>query len=199
MAGTPSERRLPTTPAILGFQTGANLIPQGNPRDITIVPGLNTVHLDKAFPVEMGTVYSFGIKSTSGWLCIGFDSANPHAGGTAIIDNAPQAPLDLVFTLEIVSDIAAVPGGPPLALVLDPVRPNPSRGGALTVRFTLPTAAPARVELLDVSGRRIASREVGAGRHTLDLGQGQHLAPGLYLVRLTQGANTRVTRTVVLR
>jgi hypothetical protein len=90
-------------------------------------------------------------------------------------------------------------GGVPFAFALDPVRPNPSRGGALTVRFSLPTAAPARLDLLDVAGRRIASHEVGAGQHTLDLGGGQHLAPGLYLVRLTQGTNTRTTRVAVLR
>jgi hypothetical protein len=94
--------------------------------------------------------------------------------------------------------VAGVPLGAPLALTLDPVRPNPSRGGALTVHFSLPTDAPAQLELLDVAGRRIASHEVGIGQHTLDLGQGQHVAPGLYLVRLTQGVNTRTTRAVVL-
>ncbi len=85
-----------------------------------------------------------------------------------------------------------------LTFALDPVRPNPSRGGALTVHFSLPIDAPARVDLLDVAGRRIASHEVGIGQHTLDLGVGQHLTPGLYLVRLTQGANTRTTRVAVL-
>jgi hypothetical protein len=85
------------------------------------------------------------------------------------------------------------------SFVLDPVRPNPSRGGSLTVHFSLPTDAPARLELLDVAGRRIASHDVGMDRHTLDLGAGQHLAPGLYLVRLAQGANTRTTRVAVLR
>ena len=39
---------------------------------------------------------------------------------------------------------------------------------------------------------------LGAGRHTVDLAAGQQLAPGLYLVRLTQGVNERVTRAVVL-
>ena len=37
------------------------------------------------------------------------------------------------------------------------------------------------------------------GRHTVDLVAGRNLAPGLYLVRLTQGADTRVARAVVLR
>jgi hypothetical protein len=87
-------------------------------------------------------------------------------------------------------------------LSLASVRPNPSHGSALSVRFTLPSAAAASLELLDVSGRRIAAREVGSlgsGQHTLDLGDGQCPAPGLYLVRLTQGANTRTTRVAVLR
>jgi hypothetical protein len=89
-------------------------------------------------------------------------------------------------------------GNATLTFALDPVHPNPSRGGALTVHFSLPTDAPARLELLDVAGRRIASHVVGMDQHTLDLGQGQHLAPGLYLVRLTQGTNTRTTRVAVI-
>ena len=90
----------------------------------------------------------------------------------------------------------------PLVFALAGVRPNPSRGERLSVAFTLPTAATARLELLDVSGRRVVEREVGslgAGPHAVDLGQGTRLAPGLYLVRLTQGANTRVARVAVLQ
>ena len=98
-----------------------------------------------------------------------------------------------------VDGLIAVPGVASLTFALDPVRPNPLRGGALTVQFTLSTDAPARLDLFDVAGRRIASHEVSIGQHTLDLGAGQHLAQGLYLVRLTQGANTRTTRVAVLR
>jgi hypothetical protein len=88
------------------------------------------------------------------------------------------------------------------SLALDPVRPNPSTGEALTVCFSLASSQPATLELLDVTGRRIVRREVGsmgAGPRTLDLREGQRLAPGLYLVRLTQGANTRVVRVVALK
>jgi hypothetical protein len=88
------------------------------------------------------------------------------------------------------------------ALALDPVRPNPVRGGPLAVRFTLPGAAAASLELFDVAGRRIATREVGAlgvGRHTLELRESAGLAPGLYLVRLTRGPDAQVTRVVVLK
>jgi hypothetical protein len=87
------------------------------------------------------------------------------------------------------------------ALALDPVRPNPASGRALTVRFTLPSAAPALLELLDVAGRRVASREVGSlgvGSHTTDLNEGGRLAPGIYLVRLTQGTNQQARRVAVV-
>ena len=97
---------------------------------------------------------------------------------------------------------ADAPGDAALTFALDPVRPNPTRAGTLTVRFTLASAAAASLELLDVAGRRIATREVGSlgtGRHALDLGEGQRLAPGLYLVCLRQGTNTRVTRVAVLK
>ena len=99
-------------------------------------------------------------------------------------------------------DVTDVPGGVSLAFALEPVRPNPSRGGGLTVQFTLVSAAAASLELLDVAGRRIAEREagsLGAGHHSLELGAGFRLAPGLYLVRLRQGTNSRVTRVAVLR
>lgn len=99
-------------------------------------------------------------------------------------------------------DAAGVPGEVSLAFALDPVCPNPTRGGVLTVRFTLPAAAPASLELLDVAGRRVAAREVGSlgeGIHTLDLGEGLRSAPGLYFVCLRQGGNARTARVAVLK
>lgn len=87
----------------------------------------------------------------------------------------------------------------PHSFALDPIRPNPSRGGALTVHSSLPTTEPARLELIDVAGRRFASRDVGIGQTTFDLGKGLDLAPGLYLVRLRQGPYVRVTRVAALR
>lgn len=88
-----------------------------------------------------------------------------------------------------------------LEFVLDAPRPNPAIDGRVTVTFALPIGAPARLELLDVAGRRVATREVGslgAGRHTVVLGDGHRLAPGVFLVRLTQGPEIRVRRVVVI-
>jgi hypothetical protein len=80
------------------------------------------------------------------------------------------------------------------------VLPNPS-GGVLSVTFSLPGAAPATLELFDVTGRRLAERAVGqlgAGTHQLRLDSDRvRPAAGLYLVRLRQSGRERVVRVVI--
>jgi hypothetical protein len=74
--------------------------------------------------------------------------------------------------------------------------------GNLTVMFSLPSAASARLELLDITGRRVAGAEVGSlgpGSHAVNLAQGARIPPGIYLVRLTQGPNARVMRAAFLK
>jgi hypothetical protein len=84
---------------------------------------------------------------------------------------------------------------------LEPPRPHPARASRLRVGFSVRSDEPATVELLDVGGRRIVSRSVGAlgaGSHEIDLAEGQRLRPGVYLVKLSAGAESRVMRVVVL-
>ncbi len=86
-------------------------------------------------------------------------------------------------------------------LALAAPTPNPSRTGALLVRFTLPSDAAASLELFDVAGRRVVARDVGslgAGAHTVDLTAGKRPAAGIYFVRLRQDDGLRVRRLVVL-
>jgi hypothetical protein len=98
--------------------------------------------------------------------------------------------------------VVGVPGaGSTLVFGLDGVRPNPTLGRELVVQFTLPVGEPAQLELLDVQGRRVTARQVGAlgvGRHAIDLAEGRRIPPGVYMVRLTQGVHVRVRRVVVL-
>lgn len=87
------------------------------------------------------------------------------------------------------------------ALALEGVSPNPSTGGRIRVQFVLPNSDAATVSLFDVAGRRIASADVGslgAGPHAIDVTAGQRLAPGVYIVRFTEGAATLSTRAIVL-
>ena len=99
-------------------------------------------------------------------------------------------------------ETTAVGPQPSAVFALDGVRPNPAVGRTLNVSFSLPAARRARLELLDVMGRLVASADVGAmgaGGHVVDLAAGRPLAPGLYLVRLTQGGEARTARVVVTR
>lgn len=95
----------------------------------------------------------------------------------------------------------AVPPPPAAAFALAGARPNPAPG-PLAVEFTLPDAAPATLELLDLAGRRLLSREVGslgAGRHVVPFIAAQPLRPALYFVRLTRDGRALVARACVVR
>jgi hypothetical protein len=86
------------------------------------------------------------------------------------------------------------------AFGLQPLR-NPSPGGRLHVSFSLGTSAPATLELLDVSGRRVTRRQLGArgpGRYELVLGAGRRLQSGIYFIRLVQGDRIATRRVSVL-
>ena len=87
-------------------------------------------------------------------------------------------------------------------LALHGMTPNPGPVGEGLVRFALPDGSPARLEVMDVSGRRVFAREVGslgAGEHVVRLGGTGSLAPGLYLLRLTQGGRTLTAKAVTTR
>ena len=100
-----------------------------------------------------------------------------------------------------VTTVDVPPATPPLEFALEGVRPNPARRGSLVVHFTLAEAGASQIELFDVRGRRVAGREVRgeSGRHdAIDLAEMQSIPVGVYLVRLTQGTQTRVGRVVVV-
>lgn len=87
-------------------------------------------------------------------------------------------------------------------LALSDVRPNPVTG-PWSIAFSLGSREPARIELFDVTGRRVLSREVGslgAGSHTVALTREERPATaGLYFIRLTQGSESRLVRVTLLR
>jgi hypothetical protein len=95
-----------------------------------------------------------------------------------------------------------VPGPPGRALSIERLSPNPS-DGAFRVAFHRPGLQPARVEVLDVGGRRVLAIDLGeeyGTRGVLDLGRGgSRLDPGLYLVRLIQAGESVSTKAVVVR
>jgi len=87
------------------------------------------------------------------------------------------------------------------AFGLSAVHPNPLRG-PLSVDFAIAAAGPASLRLYDVRGRLVRSMDVsafGPGSHSVVMRSGESLAPGVYVVRLAQGAKTSERKIAVLR
>jgi hypothetical protein len=92
---------------------------------------------------------------------------------------------------------AVVSSATPPGLSLAPMG-NPSP--AMTVMYTLAFAAPAQLEVIDSSGRRVLARSIDGGStgpRALQLARGRELPPGVYFVHLRQGSNEVTARSVV--
>ncbi len=101
--------------------------------------------------------------------------------------------------------VAVGDGLPVAAFTLAPVRPNPFFGAA-QVRFHLDEAAPVRVDVVGVDGRRVrtlldANLPAGDGTAMWDGrdSEGRPASAGVYLIHMAAGAQTGVTRAVLLR
>ena len=98
---------------------------------------------------------------------------------------------------------AGVGGSGPAVLALARPQPNPSRGTTL-LRFSLPAAGHARLEVVDISGRRMGNfeGEFPAGPQTWRWDgrgpDGGAAGAGLYFVRLVTPWGTRTERLVRL-
>src|SRR5207249_5438742 len=90
---------------------------------------------------------------------------------------------------------------PALQFALRGLTPNPSAGDPV-VAFSLASGGPATLEMFDLSGRLVLSREVGslgAGNQSIRLTGSGRLAAGVYAVRLRQGLKIATVRAVVTR
>lgn len=86
-------------------------------------------------------------------------------------------------------------------LRLDGARPNPAQG-PVDLAFALAGTEPATLELVDLGGRRVLSKEVGSlgrGEHVMRVAAPGELPAGLYFVRLIQGRTQRSARVAIIR
>ena len=136
--------------------------------------------------------YAFEAAALSG-------SANVPA-----VDLGPPAPTvqrggSARFAVVVEAQAVGTEDGAEAVLALG-VSPNPVSTGGV-VRVSLPEAGAVRVVVYDVLGRQVAvlaDGERSAGTHDVVLDAG-HLAPGVYVVRLTAGEATVVRRVTVAR
>jgi hypothetical protein len=109
-------------------------------------------------------------------------------------DQQVQAVFDYGAVLDV--PLRPLPG----RLTLAAPRPNPARG-AFALDLACAQAGRGEVEVFDVGGRRVITRDLGlleAGSHpvTLDL---SGRPAGLYMVRIRQAGETAGTRVLLLR
>src|SRR5687768_3881480 len=79
-------------------------------------------------------------------------------------------------------------------------RPNPSLAAA-SIAFALPDAAPATLQLYDVTGREIISQQVGClgpGSHVIQLAHAR-LGSGMYWLRLIREDRILTAKGIVTR
>jgi hypothetical protein len=101
----------------------------------------------------------------------------------------------------VLSSNVPSPPRPSHRIAIDGMNPNPTAGES-SVRFSLSGSAPCRLELFDVAGRRVHGQDVVAprpGPQTVRLAPRRTLSQGLYLLRVTQGHETAVTRLTIIR
>ena len=90
----------------------------------------------------------------------------------------------------------------PHVLSIRKVGPNPATQGQLTVEFALRDGSPARLELLDVAGRVLRTRDIASptpGGHMLEFSEAAALRPGIYFLRLRQSGSESRARVAITR
>ena len=128
-----------------------------------------------------------------GWLRV--SDVRVSTGHTYAYRTGWSDPYGDYASIEATAEAPAQPG-----YAFDGVFPNPS-SGSIDARLQIPEAGIVRLEVLDITGRVVASRSrwLEAGTHTQSLTRDRALAPGVYTVRLRYGQTTSWGRVVVLR
>jgi len=91
-------------------------------------------------------------------------------------------------------------GNTPKAALALRVTPNPATG-PFVASFSGASNGPARLEMFNVQGQRVLSREVSGtgGSSRIELGDAKSFASGVYYLRLTQSGRSTTSRFVLVR
>ena len=204
--GQPHWVPIPTLGVGPGPRYGATATYDPVRRQMIVFGGYDGHYLDDAFALSL--------DQAPKWTSI---VADPHPGPTdfhtmaydpdrdrfLLFGGNDGHPLGELWELGFGSPILLPPsesltGGEPVLRVLGATLDRAS--GAAVVRFRLPDASPARIELYDVTGRRLASRSytpAGPGRNAVSLSEAGALHAGIYFVRVSQGTRSAVGRAVI--
>ncbi len=169
--------------------------------------GVDSVNVDYSVSGATGPwlpiAHGLANSGSCPWTLPGSASDNAFVRVTAF-DHASNPGWDASDSLfHIVDPNAAVGDAGPAVLALSRPQPNPGTGGSL-LRFSLPAAGQARIEIHDLAGRRLWQRagDFAAGAHAVRWNgtndSGERLGAGLYFVRLVTPWGTRTQRLSLL-
>src|SRR5205085_6447138 len=127
-----------------------------------------------------------------------------HASGSTLyvggdfreVGGLPHSNVAAVAALSVPAGGVDLPG-----LALEGVFPNPAPG-VPAVYFTLRSTAAAKLDVLDIAGRRVMQRELGSlgpGRHVVTLDSSPPLDSGIYFLRLVQNRRVLYARMAIMR
>jgi hypothetical protein len=145
-----------------------------------------------------GTPVAIALRSLTLWEGQGCTDPDPLAARRVLL-SSPATRAYAVWQSDVFTSVepGPAPAGPRLWIA----EQNPTTG-PIRIGFVLAGGPRARVEVLDPMGRRVQARSLegfGAGVHLVTLDLPEALGPGVYFVRLSQGARTAVARAVLLR
>lgn len=158
--------------------------------------------------VTLDPVNVYRSRDGSTWTSLGTREAD-GAGHLELIDEDVTAGTTYQYRLgfatrqgEVFAGDLTIEVPATAALALHGVRPNPTRG-EFTVWLSLPRAQSASLELLDIAGRRVASRDVGVlggGTHAVRFADEMNgLAGGVYTLRLRSEGRTLTSKVSFVR
>ncbi len=201
-----------TAPLVtLTAPVGGERWPQASLHDITWTAtdnvGVDSVNVDYSITGPAGPwlsiAHGLANSGTFPWTLPGIDSDSAMVRVTAF-DHGLNATSDRSDSLfRIGTSVTAADLGGPAVLALARPAPNPSAGAA-QMRFSLPREGHVRLEIIDLSGRRLwqSAGVMTAGSHQLAwdgrASDGGSVGAGLYFVRLVTPWGERTERLVRL-
>lgn len=150
------------------------------------------------FTVSSRTSYRYTVTDVASGELVASGNIDPDALFLLTVPAVPVRAGGSRLAIEPLSSLAVgdmpAPRSPRIALAANPVR------GATTLRVDWPAEGDARVDLLDLAGRRARTLFSGASRGPATIAlDPAGLAPGVYLVLARQGELRGTRRVVVIR
>jgi hypothetical protein len=119
----------------------------------------------------------------------------------AVVSNLEGQTVSVLLNTNGEPVAVAPPASTGTAFAIRRIAPNPTRG-PLDVSLALPVAAPVRLEVFDLQGRRLVAHDAGVlgpGLRNVAFDRTARLAPGLYWLSVAQGAARAHSRFVRVR